>query len=69
MEVDCFFFFLGCKFNVRMLPIRMLPIIYDRVNQCNGMLCVSTLQMLKKLSLKCDKGSLDIKIFINVQKI
>ena len=37
---------------------------YDLVNKYNGLLSVSTLRKLEKLSLKCDKASLDIKILI-----
>ena len=39
-------------------------IICDLVNKYNGLLSVSTLRKLEKLSLKCDKASLDINFLL-----
>ena len=43
-------------------------IMYDLVNKCNGLLSVSTLRNLEKLSLKCDKVSLDIKFLLTCKR-
>ena len=42
-------------------------IIYDIVNKYNGLLSVSSLRKLEKLSLECDKALLDIK-FLSICK-
>ena len=41
---------------------------YDLVNKYNGLLFVSTLRKLEKLSLKCDKASLDIKFLLTCKR-
>ena len=43
-------------------------IIYNLVNKYNGLLSVSTLRKLEKLSLKCDKASLDIKFLLTSKR-
>ena len=43
-------------------------IIYDIVNKYNGLISVSTLPKIEKLSLKCDKASLDIKFLLTCKR-
>ena len=46
------------KLNTALLLVRNFGnIIYDIVNKCNGLLSISTLRKLEKLSLKCDEIS------------